>query len=79
MNSTRPACLLGAAVLSLHGAPAAAHPAAFSSSNVWVADASQGMKARAIMARYASWMEFFHATDLYFAQHLEQRATAQAQ
>jgi dipeptidyl aminopeptidase/acylaminoacyl peptidase len=31
------------------------------------------------MARYASWIKFFRATDLYLAQHLEQRATAQAQ
>jgi dipeptidyl aminopeptidase/acylaminoacyl peptidase len=31
------------------------------------------------MARYASWMEFFHATDHYFAQHLEQRATPKSQ
>lgn len=80
MSSTRVLCLLGAAVLSLHGAPAAAHRAAFTleevmqapfpssltaaprgkavawvfdargSRNVWVADAFQGMKARAITA-----------------------------
>jgi dipeptidyl aminopeptidase/acylaminoacyl peptidase len=31
------------------------------------------------LARYASWMEFFRATDLYFAQHLERRATAKPQ
>jgi dipeptidyl aminopeptidase/acylaminoacyl peptidase len=79
MSSTRGlACLLGAAMLSLHGAPAAAHRAAFTieevmqapfpssltaaprgkavawvfdaqgSRNVWVADASHDMKARAI-------------------------------
>ena len=28
------------------------------------------------MARYASWLEFFRAADLYFAEHLEQRAKA---
>jgi dipeptidyl aminopeptidase/acylaminoacyl peptidase len=31
------------------------------------------------MARYASWMEFFRATDLYFAEHLEKRAPAKSQ
>jgi dipeptidyl aminopeptidase/acylaminoacyl peptidase len=31
------------------------------------------------LARYASWMEFFRATDLYFAQHLGQRATNKPQ
>ena len=31
------------------------------------------------MVRYASWMTFFHATDVYFARHLEQRATTQPQ
>jgi dipeptidyl aminopeptidase/acylaminoacyl peptidase len=31
------------------------------------------------LARYASWLEFFQATDRYFAQHLEQRATARPQ
>ncbi len=76
MSSRRLACLLGAAVLSLHGAHAAAHRAAFTieevmqasfpssltaaprgkavawmcdmrgSGNVWVADASHGMRAR---------------------------------
>jgi dipeptidyl aminopeptidase/acylaminoacyl peptidase len=78
MSSTRLACLLGTAVLSLHGAAAAAHRAAFTIEdvmqapfpssltaaprgkaiawvfdaqgrrNVWVADASHGMKARAV-------------------------------
>jgi dipeptidyl aminopeptidase/acylaminoacyl peptidase len=80
MSSTRLVCLLGAAVLSLHGASAAAHRAAFTieevmqapfpssltaaprgkavawvidvrgSRNVWVADAAQAMKARAVTA-----------------------------
>jgi len=31
------------------------------------------------MARYASWMQFFSATDRYFAEHLEKRATAKPQ
>jgi len=31
------------------------------------------------LARYASWMQFFQATDLYFDQHLAKRATATPQ
>ena len=31
------------------------------------------------MARYASWMQFFGATDRYFAAHLEKRVTAKPQ
>jgi len=31
------------------------------------------------LARYASWMQFFEATDRYFDEHLAQRATAKAQ
>jgi hypothetical protein len=31
------------------------------------------------MARYASWMEFFHAADGYFEQHLEKRAMVKPQ
>ncbi|HKD55409.1 MAG TPA: prolyl oligopeptidase family serine peptidase, partial [Steroidobacteraceae bacterium] len=31
------------------------------------------------MARYSSWMQFFGATDRYFAEHLEKRATAKPQ
>jgi dipeptidyl aminopeptidase/acylaminoacyl peptidase len=31
------------------------------------------------LARYASWMQFFHTTDTYFEQHLAMRATAQLQ
>jgi len=80
MGSTRLACLLGTAVLSLHGGFAAAHRAVFTieevmqapfpssltaaprgkvvawvldvrgSRNVWVADAAQAVKARAITA-----------------------------
>ena len=31
------------------------------------------------MARYASWMQFFSATDRYFGGHLAQSATAKPQ
>jgi dipeptidyl aminopeptidase/acylaminoacyl peptidase len=31
------------------------------------------------LARYASWMQFFQATDRYFDEHLAKRATARPQ
>jgi hypothetical protein len=96
----------GAAVLSLHGAHAAAHRAAFTieevmqapfpssltaaprgnavawvfdmrgSRNVWIADVPNEIHN---LARYASWMEFSHAADGYFEQHLERRAMVKPQ